>query len=285
MKELYKDIISNYYTVEKLWWIDYENIIYKIEQKISNNEGYKISKIWNNKYFIHFVRKHVFEIMPKKWKNDDVNTLESLNLDEWQNIYSDVYAYLEIWNISFFSQSIWILSVIQPWREVSLKLLWLLFNEIFDLEKSCIVEPIKILDKEKYIKNVKKIESFTFTVSTVESQQQLSQNEVVQKVWWIKEAIWAKWITMTLTDKDWINKNKLFNFIEWNENIFSHPPRIQVTDVWEHISQQLDRIRYKSKINVKINEWDFDFDDVLNKMKIDFESIKKLITSDYENSK
>lgn len=276
-----KEFATYYYNVSVLWQIDKDQLIKNLSKKIWNIDWYEIKKTSDNNFFIHCVKKHKFDLFPKKWKDNDVTKLKTLELEDWEWLFSDIFIYLDTSNLDIFNDSIWVISVLKAWREASHQFLWKLFEEIYSLKETCIVLPITYKDADKYIESLTKINWFSFSVASANMQRALwvSESDGMWDLFRLKEQLGWDLLNFSISSREWLPKNKIKAFFTTYRHIFAKSPKITVDEVWKHIKQEIDKIRFKSTVSIELEEWELNFEMVETRMQEDFkvelEKIKK----------
>jgi hypothetical protein len=149
-----KNFTTYYYNISSLWNINYLKAKENINLKLwFNNEGYEIIKISDDNYFIHLIKKYQSEILPKKWKQDDINNLKTIELEDWEWLFTDVFIFINLKYSDILSNSLWIIWVLKAGVEISLPLLGNLLQEIFDINNTTTIEPIFFKNTENYLEN------------------------------------------------------------------------------------------------------------------------------------
>lgn len=268
-----KELAVYYYNVSTLWQIDYEQCKYNLLNKIWNHDGYEITKKTENTFFIHLVKKHQFDILPKKWSEKNINSLETIKLEDWESLFTDVFIHLDISCLDLFSNSLGVISVLKWWKEISLSILWKLFQEIYSLQKACSVEPIFFKDPEKYFEQVERITHFSFAVASANTQRTLwvTNSDWLWELFNIKDELWGDSLSFIVHSKEWLEKNKIKWFLTTYKHLSIKPPKITVDEFWKSIKQEIDKIRFKSTVELELENWELDQDIVYLKMKKDFQ--------------
>jgi hypothetical protein len=186
-------------------------------------------------------------------------------------------------NLDIFNNSIWIISVLKSWKEIALGLLNLLFQEIFKTKQACIVEPVFFKNSDEYIKNVNKITQFSFSVASVNSQRSLGvkNSDWLWEIFKIKDELWWDSLSFMVNSKEWLTKNKIKWFCKNFQHLSIKSPKITVDECWKILKQEIDKIRFKSLINLKLVNRELDKVDIELKMKSDFISTLSKIEEEY----
>lgn len=280
-----KNFTTYYYNISSLWNINYTKAKENINLKLwFNDEGYEIIKIDDDNFFIHLIKKYQSEILPKKWKQDDINNLKTIELEDWEWLFTDVFIFINLKYNDILSNSLWIIWVLKAGAEISLPLLGNLLQEIFDINNTTTIEPIFFKNSENYLENnIKKITELSFSIASVNTQRNLWVNDEdwLWKAFKIKEELGWDTLTFSVWAKEWLSIAKIKSFLKKYRHLYSKSPRITVDEFWKIIKQEIDRIRFKSVISLELVKWELNNNDVLISMKKDFDEEIDKIKKEY----
>lgn len=157
----------------------------------------------------------------------------------------------------------------------------------FDLlPKMGTVVPITYRDNKKYIDAINSINWFSFGIASVDTQRPfwVGEDSDIWDVYKIKEKLWGDTLSFYIWSKEWLSKSKVKAFIQTHKHMFSKSPKITVDQFWKKIQQEVDKIRFKSTIQIELEWRELDFDIVMFKMEEDFNSEISKIKLEYNYS-
>ena len=282
-----KNLTTYYYNISTLWEINHEQLKNNLLSNLWNHDWYEIQEKSDTTFFIHLVQKHKFEILPKKGTENDIKSLETIKLEDWEWLFTDVFIYLDLSYLDLFQNSLWIISVLKWGREIALSLLSNLFTEIYWAKKVCSVEPIFFKDSDKYIEKVDKITQFSFSVAAAKAQRTLwvKESDWLGKLFDIKDELWGDSLSFMINSKEWLEKSKIKWFVNNYKHLAIKAPKITVDEFWKSIKQEIDKIRFKSTVELELENRELDKDIVYIKMEKDYNDEIIKIKSEFNYNK
>ena len=250
-----RDYPSYFYSI---WCIKHHDVDLNqfLKERIWKTEQFIVEKINENQYFVWALKEKDIEVLPKIWDKNlsDIKALKTLELDENQVLYNDVFMIIDLWNKYIMNHSLWIIEVLNIWGKENISIVKKLLDDItwYNIE----VLPICYNNKEKYLSdNRRKITRFSFKIA--------SRNWEIPIIW-LDDADWLgklfklkdefNWESLEViySNKKWLNSNKVSKLI-WKNPCIEFK-EISVEELWKEIDQKINEIRFKDTIQLNVED-------------------------------
>lgn len=257
---------------------------FKANLSIPHKELCITQEIDTDTFFIKFSKEYHTQVSLKKGKKDDIESREPLELKEDESLFTDVFTFVNFKDTNLYSNSLWIVWVMKPDQPMWAKMLAKYLEEAFWSEKALVANPLTIKNRDRYIEAVEKIESFEFSTAAVNTQRPLSWS--TEEINNLNKALdlkdWFEWdnITIKIWAEDGVAKNKVVQFFERFQNNLTKPLKVTIDEAWNHVDQQLDKIRIMGIVSIDLSDWDLPTEAVLTTMQQDMNLRIEQIQSD-----
>lgn len=287
------EFATYYYAIQIQGELDLEKYIFETKNHLNNKEWYEIEQINNSStYFIKLANKYNANVLPKKWnsKNLDVRTLKTIELEDDEGLFQEMYICLTFECTNLLQNCAWIISVLKSWKQESSGILDAFFKELFKVYNQVLtVNPITYRDQKKYLKSLSKISRLSFKVAWTNLQTQLwvSPKEWLSRLFEIRDELWGDDFTLSILARNGLKKNAVIDFTETYTHVFKNSTAtVEVVDnMWKRIQQQIDEIRFKSNLSLVVELWALNYEEVKARMVDDMDVTLEQIKVEYSPKK
>lgn len=283
------EFTTYYYSIQIEGDIDIEKYVSEVTSRLNNQEGFTIEEVEKNSvYFIQLANKYNANVLPKKGnsKNVDIRTLKTIELDDDEWLFLDMYITLSFKEVSLINKSAGIISVLKSWKQESSGILDAFFKEIFKVYNQVLnIIPITYKDQKKYLESLSKINKLSFKVAwaNLQTQMWVSSDEWLTAFFDMRDKLWGDDFTLSISWRNGLKKNAVIEFIETYTHSFKNSTAsVEVLDnVWKRVQQQVDEIRFKSTLSLIVTDGELNFEEVKTRMIDDFATTILQLRAEY----
>lgn len=287
--EFQKDFTCYYYNLELHGSKDISLLISSAEEKLSNKQWYEIEKLSKNEYFIHLLSNYDPDLYPKKGtKDSDVRNVKSLEIDEDEALFNDIYIHLSFKDTDLLSNSVGVISVLKSGKEIGNLVLVEFFKELFSIkDRVLMVSPICYKNSDEYIKKALRVTRLSFQVSSANLQRNLwvKDEDWLNSIFKLKDELWGDTVSFSISWKWGLKKDSLWSFWRKHGSAFKGSTSITVEEAWKQVQQKIDEIRFKSVVWLTVKDNDLNVLEVKNSMITNFLLTIEKIREEYTSKK